>query len=205
MRRLPSILLVAGSILLFLATLVVGRVAVLLDRKPDPAPVHRSWQLEATRHGLRVVHASRERPKSYTWFIGGNLMEPGGLHRKVTPEGDLHSFPDGSARTVPKEPTTWAGFSWEEGAATDGPKAIDDNFKLWLIPWRALTVPYEVLAAATAIVPIGWVLRILRSRRRMLHGLCPTCGYDLRSSADRCPECGTVRPSTKPPAVAQPK
>ena len=42
-----------------------------------------------------------------------------------------------------------------------------------------------------------WGLVWLIARRKGHDpGHCPTCGYDLRASPDRCPECGTV-PSAK--------
>ena len=33
--------------------------------------------------------------------------------------------------------------------------------------------------------------KIVRGNRRVLSGLCPQCGYDVRVTPGRCPECGS--------------
>jgi hypothetical protein len=51
--------------------------------------------------------------------------------------------------------------------------------------------PFWSLAATTAILPLARTAMRLRRRPRTHLGLCPTCGYDLRATPGRCPECGT--------------
>ena len=57
-------------------------------------------------------------------------------------------------------------------------------------PWRLLGIPYGAVFALGLILPAtrlaGWLRRMRRRRR----GLCVYCGYDLRASGARCPECG---------------
>ena len=45
----------------------------------------------------------------------------------------------------------------------------------------------------TALLPGLWLALLRRRRRRMgfAANSCQVCGYDLRTSPDRCPECGT--------------
>lgn len=52
---------------------------------------------------------------------------------------------------------------------------------------------------ATAILPSWWILKrieaallALIARHFKPSGFCTICGYDLRATPDRCPECGTI-------------
>ncbi len=81
-------------------------------------------------------------------------------------------------------------------------------------PWRQVfLISFEKhrglfgLSAWTLRVPVLWtawatllpvafplILRRLRRRRPRGQGLCVKCGYDLRATPGRCPECGTQNP-----------
>jgi hypothetical protein len=70
-----------------------------------------------------------------------------------------------------------------------------------------LCLPYWQIAIATLLLPAVRAATFARGRRvrpkRRREGRCTACGYDLRATSDRCPECGAV-PSAKDARLPKP-
>jgi hypothetical protein len=62
-------------------------------------------------------------------------------------------------------------------------------------------IPFWWLAILLSAVPVLWTLRMGVSRIRRKRGHCRSCGYDLRATPDRCPECGGGAEGCRPRCV----
>ena len=92
-----------------------------------------------------------------------------------------------STRTLGSDSDTYTSREW--GAAGFGVRHNSNSNGTSVF----LLVPHWSFLALGAILPVIWTVRChrrWRARRREDAGLCPGCGYDLRATPGRCPECG---------------
>ena len=91
---------------------------------------------------------------------------------------DERKYPDPPPQKGAWRPIRWAEWGYSQpglGVSTGGSSVI----------------VYDWLAAMVFLIgPVWWSRKRVRLWRRMRKGLCLGCGYDLRESPERCPECG---------------
>jgi hypothetical protein len=88
----------------------------------------------------------------------------------------------------PQREIRFLGFtlSWAKGLTVQ-------NWPGAHVFWSVET-PYWFWLMVAAVAPgaklLGWRLRLNQIKK----GVCVNCGYDLRATPDKCPECGTIPP-----------
>jgi hypothetical protein len=61
-------------------------------------------------------------------------------------------------------------------------------------------IPLSTVSPILALLPAVWIVLALRRylSQKPKEGHCAVCGYDLRATPEKCPECGTIqRPTTQ--------
>ena len=66
----------------------------------------------------------------------------------------------------------------------------ESKLALAIVPHWAVALPLLAWSAWRVFGPAA------RRQRRVKRGQCVQCGYDLRASTGRCPECGAAIPAT---------
>jgi len=149
------------------------------------------------RYERRAWDASALTFQNDSVSLYGGVVRVGVIHQQ------LNAPPSSSVLARIIRPSPWTRFAPPATAAVNS--RVKNDFLLyrfgsdgrqWALKFRLW--PVAVLAA---VMPGVWVGRKIRTARRGRMGHCLSCGYDLRATPDRCPECGAVA-GTAPAAAA---
>jgi hypothetical protein len=177
LRRCLLNLLTSLSLLLFVAacalwvrsycrsdTWLLARLVHANDPQGDLGP--------ADRYAVVTLSVSRGRARVEVfdqWFPAGESV----------PRWELSSGPPRTLYTGGD--SVWNRMGFERPDL--GPDAAEWTVPLWLP------------SAVTGALPASRTARLYRAARRRHRaraGRCRACGYDLRATPDRCPECGAA-------------
>jgi hypothetical protein len=111
----------------------------------------------------------------------------------TAPFGFANASRRGLSFATQSHPAEIVSFGFWGDNFVDAQDTYTNHVHLVRVPWWSL-----FLATLLASLPLVlWRVRDRQRRWRLRRGLCVSCGYDLRGTPERCPECGTVPTSVK--------
>lgn len=181
------------SLLLCLATVGVWvRSAWVQDRL-----VWYDWPEDRSFFDMKFIWCSRGGVKFDAWhYFSHEIHSPHDAHflHDREPAREYAAYGDNLSQSFSPMPRRYAavGFEWipQTTGRSYGTSRDDSVIK-------SLTLPLYSPALFFALLPAHYLLRVRRRRRnarRLARGCCAGCGYDLRGSPGRCPECGLAGP-----------
>jgi hypothetical protein len=181
MRRWAFHLLAVVSLLLLLTTLVMWVMSYAAGSE-----FSRTRSLARrdanSRYALHLIHGSFL--YSQQWVDRGFASSG---KREIVQWKWENLRPSMAAWSPEQLPHHFAGFGYESSSSPPS--------ELFVYGFRSLCVPAWSQSLSLAIIPAWWIIRQRRTRRRLRQGCCLHCGYDLRATPERCPECGRSGPA----------
>lgn len=163
MKRLPLNLLTVVSLLICVATCMMWlRSCTRLDL---------AFWLITNDRGIEV--SSRTGSVAFSWYSG--------FPYSPQTRSRVDSFALSSTSDLLNNcDVQFSGFGWRSvnGRFQDGRILVE----------RAIVIPHSFIVGSSLLTAIVAVWRSLH--RRVAANACPHCGYDLRATPQRCPECG---------------
>lgn len=131
------------------------------------------------------------RPPEIPELASANIQPYSGLEHVTDPRKPFAFFHGDRSDPI----THRLGFTYKESKI--GPDwMLGYSEKEWAIPFWLPLILLAILPAYKLSMIQQW-----RRNRRQKQGRCVICGYDLRATPERCPECGAV--PTGFPGVSQ--
>jgi hypothetical protein len=133
----------------------------------------------STRPGLLIASRQTLAGRTSNIFSDDYLADPG-TRWIITPDRGITPFTsDGS-------PPWLQRLGFDHLAHTHSAPVFGTR------TFRRLIAPFWSIVLVTSVPPVAAARVLVRQRRRRETGRCPACGYDLRATPQRCPECGAM-------------
>ncbi len=151
-------------------TLLWVRSYWVIDEFPDRSAMPRNQPVPDSDHWHWLASSSRGRI-----CLGLTFGKFGLARYRATPSDSLLNY-------------------WRE---YKGSKLVNVNGKqyfMWFEDEWSIVFPHALALLLMGILPAVTVFRFFRRRDEKPFMCCRKCGYDLRATPERCPECGTLIP-----------